>query len=284
MIYFCADDYGVSDESNSRIEDCLDGALNKISILPNGETDDFKKRLSDKGAILSLHVNLVEGCPISNPKEVPLLISDEGLFKYSFVGLFLLSFSNKRREIEKQIYKEIQAQIRSWRTVMGETCSISIDSHQHTHMIPYIFKTLLSVIRDEGVEVEYLRIPDEPISPYVLSPSLYFSYSPTGIVKQWLLKALALVNRGEIKKSKTHTAYFMGVMFSGRMSEPKIKKLLPRYLKLAEKNGKNIELGFHPGYLNDGEHLMRGSRKSFGDFYYSDMRKLEYETLINFKI
>ena len=36
MIYFCADDDGISKTSNERIEYCLkNGALNKVSVLPN---------------------------------------------------------------------------------------------------------------------------------------------------------------------------------------------------------------------------------------------------------
>ena len=92
MIYFCADDYGISEGANSRIENCLEnGVLNKISVLPNGKVLDFKKRLSDKDAILSLHINLVEGRPLSNPDDVDLLVSESGYFKYSFIGLFFLS-------------------------------------------------------------------------------------------------------------------------------------------------------------------------------------------------
>ena len=42
LVYFCADDYGISKECNTRIRKCLsDGVLNKISILPNG--DCFKE-------------------------------------------------------------------------------------------------------------------------------------------------------------------------------------------------------------------------------------------------
>ena len=79
MIYFCADDYGISAYSNSRIENCLEnGILNKISVLPNGEISDFKQRLSGNNTALSLHINLVEGRPLSEPNDVDLLISDNG--------------------------------------------------------------------------------------------------------------------------------------------------------------------------------------------------------------
>ena len=283
MIYFCADDYGISEGANSRIENCLEnGVLNKISVLPNGKVLDFKKRLSDKDAILSLHINLVEGRPLSNPDDVDLLVSESGYFKYSFIGLFFLSISNKRKEFEKQVYTEIQSQIKFWKTAMGEDTFISIDSHQHTHMIPLIFKTLMRVIEDEGLTVQSIRIPAEPISPYVFTPSLYFEYNLIGLIKQWLLKTFALVNRKELKTSKIQSAYFMGILFSGKLNEARIRKLLPHYLKLANKYNKNIEIGFHPGYVKSEEKLIDGNRQDFSKFYYSPWRNTEYNTLLNF--
>ena len=285
MIYFCADDYGISEGANSRIENCLEnGVLNKVSVLPNGEISDFKQRLSGNNTTtLSLHINLVEGRPLSNPDDVDLLVSESGYFKYSFIGLFFLSISNKRKEFEKQVYTEIQSQIKFWKTAMGEDTFISIDSHQHTHMIPLIFKTLMRVIEDEGLTVQSIRIPAEPISPYVFTPSLYFEYNLIGLIKQWLLKMLAFANRRELKKSKIQSAYFMGILFSGKLNDARIRKLLPHYLKLANKYNKNIEIGFHPGYIKDGEKLLDGSRQDFRKFYFSPWRNIEYETLINFK-
>lgn len=283
MIYFCADDYGISEGANRRIENCLEyGVLNKISVLPNGKASDFKERLSDKDVMLSLHINLVEGHPISNPNDIDLLVSESGYFKYSFIGLFFLSISNKRKEFEKQVYTEIQSQIKFWKKAMGENISVSIDSHQHTHMIPLIFKTLMRVIEDEGLNVQSIRIPAEPISPYVFTPSLYFEYNPIGLIKQWLLKTFALVNRRELKKSKIQSAYFIGILFSGKLNEARIRKLLPHYLKLAKKHNKNIEIVFHPGYIKDGEKLLDGSRQDFSKFYYSPWRNTEYNTLLNF--
>ena len=283
MIYFCADDYGISASGNSRIEKCLeDGSLNKVSVIPNGDITDFNARLTELGATPSLHINLIEGCPLSNPEDVSLLISDRGYFKYSFAGLFFLSLSHKKKEFEKQIYKEIQSQIKFFKKAIGETSVVSIDSHQHTHMIPLIFKVLMRVIEDDGLDVKSIRIPAEPMAPYLFTPSLYFEYNLTGLIKQWVLRTLAFVNRKELKNPRIQSPYFMGVMFSGRLNETRIKKLLPHYLKLAEKNNKDIEIGFHPGYIKDGENLICGIRKSFRKFYVSDWRKREYNTLLNF--
>ena len=111
MIYFCADDYGISKSSNTRIEECFkNGVLNKISVLPNGDLSDFNERLLGENIKLSLHLNLVEGCPLSKKEDVSLLVSEKGFFKYSFIGLFFLSLFGNRRLLEKQLYNEIKAQ------------------------------------------------------------------------------------------------------------------------------------------------------------------------------
>ena len=285
MIYFCADDYGISAYGNSRIEDCLEkGILNKVSVIPNGEITNFKMRLSEYGAKISLHINLVEGHPLSDAEDVDLLVSEDGCFKHSFIGLLIFSLSPKRKEFEKQIYKEIKNQIKFWKSAVSNDISISIDSHQHTHMIPLIFKTLMRVIKDEGLNVENIRIPAEPISPYLFTPSLYFKYNPIGLIKQWLLKILNFLNRKELKKSKIKSSYFMGILFSGKLSEEKIKKILPKYLKLAKKYNKDVEIGLHPGYIKSEEDLIGESRRGFNKFYLSPWRKIEFDTLMNIKL
>ncbi len=282
MVYFCADDYGISKESNSRIENCLrNGILNKVSVLPNGEIQGFKNHLD--GSVLSLHLNLIEGKPLSSSDDVALLVNDSGYFRYSFAGLFLLSLSVKKKEFRNALYNELRSQIRFWKEQLGENAPVLIDSHQHTHMIPLIFSTLLDVIKDENLKVDYLRIPSEPVMPYIKETSLYFSYSIVGLAKQWILKILATINYRKLKKSKIKHSYFMGIMFSGRLSEEAVRKILPRYIRIAKKRGRDIEIGFHPGYVENEETLFEGYRKSFGKFYFSPWRKVEFDTLMNSK-
>lgn len=284
MVYFCADDYGISKKYNKRIEECIEkGILNKVSVLPNGDIEDFVQRLSRKDVLLTLHLNLVEGYPLSPREAVSLLIDKNGCFKYSFIGLFLMSFSFRRKALEQQIYTEIRNQLRFWIEKTGDR-SISVDCHQHVYEIPWIFKTLMRVIRDEGLDVKYLRIPAEPIRAYLFNPSLYSSYSLTGLIKQWLLKGLAFLNRGALKGMSFSSAYFMGVMFSGRMTQVRVERLLKHYLYFSQKNKRNIEVAFHPGYSGDDLELISGSRSSFRNFYVSPWRSIEYENLMNKQI
>ena len=280
MIYFCADDYGLSEKSCTRIETCLkDGVLNKISVLPNGEISHIDKRLQNSGALLSLHINLVEGKPISAPAEVGLLVSSEGYFKHSFGGLLLMSLSFKRKEFQEQIYTEIRNQLKFMREfTCGDYC-MAIDSHQHTHMIPLIYKAMMRAVKDEGVRVNYLRIPAEPLTPYLLSPSLYLTYAPANLIKQWLLKFFALLNKKETKKAKIKPTYFMGVLFSGKMDENRVTKVLPHYIRLAKKRGRDLEVLFHPGYIESSQDLFDKNKSGFNKFYLSKGRKIEFDTL-----
>ena len=281
MIYFCADDYGISKEYNRCIEECIEkGALNKVSVLPNGDIDDFVNRLSKKEVLLTLHLNIVEGYPLSKTEDVSLLVDEKGCFKRSFIGLFLATFSPKRKELEKQMYTEIRNQLHFWIEKTGDR-QISVDCHQHAYEVPWVFKTLLRVIRDEKLDVKYLRIPAERVRAHLATPSLYTSYSITGLVKQTLLKTLALVNRIYFKDLKFTSAYFLGVMLSGKLNETKVRKLLKHYSHYSEKNKRNIEVAFHPGLAGDGVELIPGSREDFKKFYDSPWRNIEYETLVS---
>lgn len=284
MLYFCADDYGIAKESNIRIKECIEkGTLNKVSVLPNGDLSGLKEHILSANVTATLHLNLVEGYALSDAKDVNLLVTDSGQFKYSFIGLFLLSISSKRKILEKQLYKEIKAQIDFWKSQVGADTPLFIDSHQHTHMIPLIFKTLMKVIKQEELNVRYLRIPSEPVIPYLLAPSLYFTYGLSGIIKQWLLKFFNLINKKSFKKSKIKTAYFIGLMFSGKVTVEKIEKVLPHYLKIANKRGSDIEITLHPGFLEEQEDSISGTRSGFKKFYYSPWRKKEYDTAMNFR-
>ena len=281
MIYFCADDYGLNAISSKHIlEGVALGVLNKVSVFPNIEQFQPKEILKIKDVRLSLHLNLVEGKCMSNAKEVPLLADKKGNFKHTFGGLMKLGlFSNT--QFESQVYKEIKSQVLFWKNTLPENVPFCIDSHQHTHMIPAVFKALVKVLIDEKINVEYMRIPIEPLLPFIKTPSLYFTYSAINIVKQWLLKFLWLINKKTIKGIPIPTAYFFGILFSGKMDEKRVNKILPKYKKLAQKQSKDIEVLFHSGYLNKDDAEFKNKNIVFEKFYFSKDRKTEFDTVLN---
>ena len=276
MIYFSADDYGLCYGTSAHIQRCIDeGVLNKVSVFPNFEHIELTEIIKDKNIRLSLHLNLVEGKCMANTNEINLIADKNGNFKHTFIGLFKLNLFHGKK-LKAQAYKEIRAQITFWKSILPKGVSFCIDSHQHTHMIPAIFKALICVLKDEEIDLEYMRIPAEPILPYIKTPSLYFTYDAVNVIKQWLLKFLWLINKSEAWKYKIPTSYFMGILFSGKMNEKRVNKILPKYIKMAEKDGRDIEILFHPGYLNNSENDFKNRNIVFEKFYLSEHRKTEF--------
>ncbi len=283
MIYICADDYGISDRVSANIQKCIEkGALNKVSIFPNFDKIDLNKILENKNIKVSLHLNLVEGKCMANADETDLIADVNGNLKHTFGGLLKLSLFHKK-EFEAQVYKEIRSQVLFWKGILPEGMPFCIDSHQHTHMIPGVFRALIKALNDEEIVIKHMRIPAEPILPYIQTPSLYFTYKPINIIKQWLLKILWLINKSQARKYNIPTAHFFGILFSGKMDEKRVSKILPEYKKLAEKDGKDIEVLFHPGYLEKSKLDFKNENIVFEDFYLSENRKTEFDSVINIR-
>ncbi|MBE7050352.1 MAG: ChbG/HpnK family deacetylase [Ruminococcaceae bacterium] len=281
MIYICADDYGISEISSARIRKCIEeGALNKVSIFPNFDSCEIEDITQNKNIYFSLHLNLVEGKCVSDRKKVRLLTDENGNFKYSFTGLLKLSLS-KGKEFENQVYAELKSQILKWKNTFNHNSFFLIDSHQHTHMIPAVFRALVRVVEDENINLKYLRIPSEPLMPYIKTPSLYFTYSPVNLIKQWLLKFLWIFSKKTLKKHNIPTAYFFGILFSGKMDMKRVEKILPKYISLAKKKNKDIEVLFHPGYISEQEADFNEDNIPFKKFYFSKNRKTEFDAVMN---
>lgn len=283
MVYFCADDYGMNDTVSKHIKECIDaGIINTVSVFPNFDPVDLEKLTKDNDLRLSLHLNLVEGKCMAKPDEVSLIADQDGNIKHTFGGLLKLSVF-KRKEFERQIEKEIRAQVVYWKERIPEGRGFCIDSHQHTHMIPAIFKTLLKVLREEEIKVRHIRIPAERLLPFIKKPSLYFTYSAVNIIKQWLLKFLWQLNKPLAKKQKSPTSYFIGILFSGRMDDKRVSEVLKEYKKIAAKQNYDIEVLFHPGYIDKEVTDFKEKNVVFEHFYLSANRKLEYDSVMNFK-
>lgn len=275
MIYISADDYGLCDAASEHIMECVScGAINKVSIFPNFDEVDLSKFAKDTR--LSLHLNLVEGKCMADPGEIPLLADKAGNLKHSFTGLLKSSILHPK-EFSAQVYREIRAQVTFWKSILPKGVTFCIDGHQHTHMIPAVFSALLKVLDDENINPDYVRIPREPLSPFIKTPTLYFTYSPINIIKQWLLNFLWLINKK--KGKKFHTALFFGILFSGKMDEKRVAKILPKFEKLANKKNMDIEVLFHPGYL-DGNGDFEHKNIAFENFYLSPNRKEEFSSVM----
>lgn len=282
ILYYCSDDYGMTPLTCDRIDECRrNGHLNKISVLPNTEVDNITERLQwaqENGIMLSVHLTLVEGKCVANPAQIPLLVDENGYFKYSFGGLLKLSLTHPKA-FGAQIRTEISAQLHRAMELFPDAEEIAIDSHQHTYMIPAIFRAVADVITTERLRVSYMRLAAEPILPFLTTPAIWKDCLSVNLIKHWLLKAFSIVNLPVYRRLNIPSAMFFGIMFSGNMNTRRVEIMLPKYIRLAQKRGQNIEVLFHPGYTEPGEPVFDKRKESFRKFYFSAGRKNEYTAL-----
>lgn len=280
LVYFHADDYGMTPPSDALICDCQkNGCLNSVSIVPNGSLEASVEQLRSSGLKLAVHLNLVEGKALSPAASTPLLVRPDGSFSNSFIGLLRLSLSPKRNEFAAQLYQELERQLLAFAALFPAGTPLRIDSHQHVHMIPLVFRTLLQVLSDHHLPVEHLRIPAEPFSPFWGAVRLYPTYSAVNAVKQVVLNLCWLWDRPAFRRSSIPTALFCGILFSGHMDADRVRAVLPQYLRLAAKRSQPVELLFHPGGLEPGQPFFDPQKTDFHPFYLSEGRKVEYQAL-----
>ena len=97
MIYISADDYGLCTDASVHIKEGIrDGALNKVSVFPNFDEIEINRIQSCGDVRPALHINLVEGRCLAKPEEVKLIVNEQGMFRYSFLGLLILSLIKKK--------------------------------------------------------------------------------------------------------------------------------------------------------------------------------------------
>ena len=125
-IYFHADDYGLTKESSERILTLIrDGAVNSLSIVPNGCPEYAAAEIAAANIPVYIHINLVESracCELQS-----LLTNENRFFKHSFEGLLKESLLHKQ-ELKKQVYNETKAQLLRVAAAFPDETVFGIDS------------------------------------------------------------------------------------------------------------------------------------------------------------
>lgn len=296
-VWFHADDYGVTKEQAERILYChTNGVLNSISILPNtgmlDETFEILERTDPKHSIRRvLHLNFVEGKPMASGKTVDMLIDDEGYFNISFVKLLLWNYlktGKNREKLKKQLRTEIGAQLDAV-TINNDFHISAVDSHQHYHMIPVVCEALIEVLREKGRLgtgndcIRQLRIPVDPLMPVFTTRGILHRIPAVNWIKWFILHINEKKCRAMAYDAGLEMPVFFGIFFTCSMRRDIVGRLLSVYETYAEKRNAELELMFHPGNLNAGYELLDIRKKNLEEFYLSDNRFYEAETLIRLK-
>ena len=293
-IFYHADDFGVTVNQSNTILNCRrNGLLNSVSIIPNSPhvKESYELIAGDvsSGALRCVcHLNFVEGLPLAPISMVKGLINPSScLFKNSFAKMLRINLSPLRFRYKAYYKAEIRAQLKAV-SDLTKSRTLSIDSHQHYHMIPFIFEALMEVITEDHYKVGYLRIPVDPIKPLISCPRLWPKVPPVNIAKWGLLKLLYMRDRAILARyagaatfKDMNTAVFFGMFFTCRMERDVVSRLLPAYRRIASSHGRDLELMLHPGGIYDKNELLDPSNKDLIAFYSSPFRYSEQKTLLS---
>lgn len=283
-LLFHSDDAGATANVTKKIMTAWEkGYLEGFSVIANGDAvQDIKHVLDskpDRAARISAHLNLLEGSPLLPANEVPLLVSEQGQFNCSFIGLWirwLLSGAEKRAEIVEQVRKEWAAQVQ----MICELCKprqvAAVDSHMHLHMLPFLFPVAAGIAGEVGIPE--IRLAHEPwfISGRA-ADSLRLGFA-ANIVKHLLLKSITPSARRTIAKTGLASPdAFIGLLYTSFMT----KGAAHAGIEAAKRAGaKSVEVLFHIGRAAEEESSRWQAVPGIGRFYLDKGRDREAEELI----
>ena len=263
-----ADDAGASVEVNESIRrSCTEGHVNSVAFLVNlPDYVDAVERVAPCVTERSLHVNLVEGRPLALAADSPLL-DGEGWFRFqgsTLLSAYYRSSSSTRARISADIRTEVAAQLQAFAETFP--APVAVDSHQHTHMFPFVLPQVLAAAKDLGLPISRLRWPTEHVSPRDALSG--------GGVKALALTAMARRGRHHLAGSTvaTTTHAFCGVVHTGHMTVDVARGFLDRIAGMP--SGELAELLLHPG---GGEHVTQAWARTpaLREFYTSPWRRRE---------
>jgi len=142
-----ADDYGLDDNINQAIISLAQlGAITSTSVMANFATDKSIIQLKQTSISTGLHLNLIEGRPVSDLSRVRSLVDDQGNF-LSWYQLLVGFIFNKVKKSELEI--EIASQLELLQH-KGLTISHA-DSHKHIHQYPLLGPFILQTFSRLGI-------------------------------------------------------------------------------------------------------------------------------------
>ena len=281
-IFLHADDYGLTRGISDSLDKLIEKEkINSISIIVNGY-EEYDLKLN-KDVRIASHINIFENKPISNENFLKDILDKNGRFRESFT-FYLFSYylgsTLKRKKIRNQIQIEVESQlIKLNKALKGDQRINSIDSHNHIHMIPYIFNIFIEVCLK--YDIKNIRTAHEFFDFSFPKNNLFKFNFYVGIIKHVLLNSFTFLNNRKVKKNNLLTnKYYLGVLFSGRMSKELIDSPINK-IKHNLKDNDYIEIVLHPGILEKDEYKYWENSPSLAKFYSSMNRKDENITLNN---
>ncbi len=148
MLVITADDLGYSAAVDEGILTAhRQGVVRSTSLLvtfPRSEEAAALAR-AEQGLEVGLHLDVVEGRPVSDPTAVATLVGADG----RFLGLGELGVRLALGRVRAtELAAEIRAQVARARAL--GTPALAWDSHRHVHLFPLVARVVAEIAREEG--------------------------------------------------------------------------------------------------------------------------------------
>lgn len=176
MLVVTADDLGYSEPVDRAILAAHRGGIvRSTSLLVTGPRAAEAAELAraEPGLEVGLHIDLVEGSPVSDRARVPTLLGEDGRF-LGLPGLFRGLALGRVRAGE--VASEIRAQVGRAREL--GTPALAWDSHRHTHLFPPIARVVGHLARELGAR--WVRRAAPPAIPRSWKPAVLGIASASG--------------------------------------------------------------------------------------------------------
>lgn len=227
-----ADDFGYfRSVSKGILEGARQGVITATGIMANSplfeEQVQWLKQVPEMD--LGVHLNATHGTPLSETMQHKLAAFG-GRFprKYALIGALLtgkISLTDIATEWRAQISRCVEAGI----------ALQFLNSHEHLHMLPPLFKVVQQLARE--FDIPHVRYS---------SPEIKGRLNPGGVIRNTILLGLNLFNRRANLPSPP--ARLIGMNESGDLTLDYFKAVFP-----ALKHGGVYELMCHPGYKDPQE-------------------------------
>ena len=224
-----ADDYGYFRcVSRGILEAASSGAVTATGMLANSPdlTTHLEWLDAVEGLDLGVHLNLTFGKPLT--ADITEKLSP---WQGCFTNTYSMSLMIMTGKISiKEVRSEWRAQI--------EACQrkqlLFLNSHQHIHMLPALFRLALELAQE--FDIPHVRLTQaEWLAPFGVS----------ALVRNTLMQAMQTVNR---RRLKVKAPLFLGLSPSGKLDYDYLEKIFSKL-----KPGSNYELMCHPGRFDANE-------------------------------
>jgi hopanoid biosynthesis associated protein HpnK len=215
-----ADDFGAAGAVNEAVERAhVEGVLSAASLMVAADAADDAVARARRLATLrvGLHLVLVEGRPVSDPADIPDLVTGEGLFRTDLARFGADIFF--RSAVRRQATTEIEAQFQAFaRTGLPLD---HVNTHKHFHLHPTIQDLILEIGPRYGMTA--MRAPQEPrrvlreVEPASAPPPAY-------VTGPW-----ARLSRDRLRRAGIATPdQVFGLAWSGAMTPARLGGIIAR--------------------------------------------------------